>query len=78
MDRVGSRSDPVFPIAVGRRLAAELDAQLVVMPRARHLPNAEHPHRFVAEIEAFLDATDDDTGSRSLAARERRRATPTF
>ncbi len=54
--------DPVFPIEVGRRLAADLDAPLVVIPRARHLPNAEHPRRFVAELEAFLDETDREPG----------------
>lgn len=53
---VWGADDPVFPIEVGRRLAGDLDARMAVVPRARHLPNAEHPRRFDAELAAFLRA----------------------
>lgn len=46
--------DPVFPLAVGRRLADHLSAQLVVIPNARHAPNLEHPARFVDHLRPFL------------------------
>ena len=51
---VWGADDPVFPIASGRRLAHDLDAQLTVIEGARHMPNAEHPRRFNAIVLRFL------------------------
>jgi len=55
---VWGADDPVFPVAVGRRLAHDLGAELVVLDRARHLPNAEHPARFNRVVLEFLDAPE--------------------
>ncbi|MEM9457145.1 MAG: alpha/beta fold hydrolase [Myxococcota bacterium] len=49
--------DPVFPLAIGQRLAATHAAVLHVIPRARHAPNLEHPQRV---NEALLDLLDGD------------------
>jgi pimeloyl-ACP methyl ester carboxylesterase len=51
---VWGANDTVFPIAVGRRLAQDLDAELVVIEGARHMPNAEHPQRFNRVVLRFL------------------------
>ncbi len=55
---VWGADDPVFPIAVGRQLAHDLNAQLVVLERARHLPNAEHPAQFNRVVLEFLDSPE--------------------
>ena len=50
--------DRVVPIAVGRRLAAELPrARLVVLERCGHLMPEERPRASLAAVEAFLDET---------------------
>jgi pimeloyl-ACP methyl ester carboxylesterase len=45
--------DPVFPLAVGQRLAASTGAALVPIAEARHQPNLEYPDRFAAEVLVF-------------------------
>lgn len=45
--------DPVFPLAVGERLAASIGASLVPIANARHQPNLEYPERFAAEVLVF-------------------------
>ncbi|WP_181197623.1 alpha/beta fold hydrolase [Enhygromyxa salina] len=49
------QNDPVFPLAAGQRLAKMLDAELVVLPDARHAPNMEHPKAFNQALIGFLD-----------------------
>jgi len=53
---IWGREDPVFPLALGERLRAALggDTKLVVIDRARHAPNLEHPEAFNAILRAFL------------------------
>jgi len=55
---VWGREDPVFPLAIGERLAAGLGGQtrLVVIDRARHAPNLEHAKTFNDVLRTFLDA----------------------
>jgi pimeloyl-ACP methyl ester carboxylesterase len=54
---VWGRGDEVFPLALGQRLAASLGptARLVVIDRARHAPNLEHPRQFNELLRDFLD-----------------------
>jgi pimeloyl-ACP methyl ester carboxylesterase len=49
--------DPVFPLHVGRRLADDLDAELVVLGGARHMPNADDPTAFNRAVLRFLART---------------------
>lgn len=56
MKLVWGAADPVFPLAVGQRLAARTGAAIVAIPNARHQPNAEHARRFDAEVLRFLRA----------------------
>lgn len=51
---IWGRDDPVFPLAIGRRLASRLDARLAIIDRARHAPNLEHPAIFNALVAEFL------------------------
>jgi pimeloyl-ACP methyl ester carboxylesterase len=52
------RGDPVVPLSVGKRLAAELpDATLVVLDSCGHLPPEELPEESLAALEEFLDRT---------------------
>lgn len=53
---VWGENDPVFPLAIGQRLARSLDARLEVIAGARHFPNAEHPEVFNRLLLEFLDA----------------------
>jgi pimeloyl-ACP methyl ester carboxylesterase len=50
------REDPVFPLAVGERLARGLRAPLRVIDHARHAPNLEHPEEFNRILRGFLDS----------------------
>jgi pimeloyl-ACP methyl ester carboxylesterase len=53
---VWGREDPVFPLAIGERLAARLEgrAKLAVIDHAKHAPNVEHPEEFNAIVTKFL------------------------
>jgi pimeloyl-ACP methyl ester carboxylesterase len=51
---VWGREDPVFPIAIGERLAYTLKAPLQVLEKARHAPNLEHPEEFNRILRSFL------------------------
>lgn len=53
---VWGREDAVFPLPIGRRLAARLGdrARLVVIDHAAHAPNVEHPERVNALLREFL------------------------
>lgn len=46
--------DPLFPLDVAHRLRDLLRAELVVIPKARHAPNLEHPARFNLALLEFL------------------------
>lgn len=47
--------DPLFPVSLAIQLSAILaDARLVVLPRARHAPNLEHPEAFAEALRSFL------------------------
>ena len=49
------RHDPVIPLWVGERLAAELPrARLVVLDRCGHLPAEERPQASLAAVQEFL------------------------
>jgi pimeloyl-ACP methyl ester carboxylesterase len=54
---IWGRDDPVFPLAIGERLATGLKAKLVIIESARHAPNLEHPAEVNAALRAFLGAT---------------------
>lgn len=66
MHLVWGADDPVFPLAVGKRLAARVQAELLVIPRGRHFPNVEHAERFTAEALAFLAPLARSSSSRLL------------
>ena len=51
---VWGRQDPVFPLEIGERLAAQLKAPLRVLENARHAPNLEHPEEFNQILRGFL------------------------
>ena len=53
--------DPIFPLDLGRRLAATVDAPLVTVPGARHGPNVEFPELFNPAVLSWLEtgSTDD-------------------
>jgi pimeloyl-ACP methyl ester carboxylesterase len=51
---VWGREDPVFPLAIGHRLAASLHAPMAVIDRARHAPNLEHPEEFNHILRGFI------------------------
>ncbi len=51
---VWGREDPVFPLAIGERLAYGLKAPLRVVEKARHAPNLEHPEEFNHILRGFL------------------------
>jgi pimeloyl-ACP methyl ester carboxylesterase len=53
---IWGREDPVFPLAVGHRLAASLHAPMRVLDRARHAPNMEYPEEFNRILRGFLDS----------------------
>ena len=49
-------SDPVVPLRIGRRLAAELPcARLEVLRSCGHVPHEEHPDASLVLLERFLD-----------------------
>lgn len=52
---VWGRDDELFPLAIGQRLAASLNAKIEIIEGARHFPNAEHPEDFNRILRAFLD-----------------------
>ena len=53
------RADPVVPLAVGERLAANLpDATLEVLDNCGHLPAEELPDESLAALGRFLDRTE--------------------
>ena len=52
---VWGREDPLFPLELGQRLAATLQAKLEIIDDAKHFPNAEHPKQFNRLLRAFLD-----------------------
>jgi pimeloyl-ACP methyl ester carboxylesterase len=50
--------DPLIPIGIGRRIAAEIpDCRLVVLGNSWHRPHVEQPDRVVQEILRFLSPT---------------------
>jgi pimeloyl-ACP methyl ester carboxylesterase len=51
---IWGQQDPVFPLAIGERLASALHASLRVIENARHAPNLEHPEEFNRTLRAFL------------------------
>jgi pimeloyl-ACP methyl ester carboxylesterase len=51
---VWGREDPVFPVEIGERLARSLNADLRILPRARHAPNMEHAAEFNRILRGFL------------------------
>lgn len=51
---VWGEHDPVFPLEVGRRLAARAGADLVVVPEADHGPLVERPEVFNPAVLGFL------------------------
>lgn len=51
---VWGRSDPIFPVEIGERLAVHLNARLEIIERARHGPNLEHSDEFNALVVEFL------------------------
>lgn len=51
---IWGRQDPVFPLEIGERLAASLNAPLRVLDNARHAPNLEHPEAFNGILRGFL------------------------
>ena len=68
-DRLGEVACPVLVVvgdldvpgvvAAGERMAAEIpSARLVRFPGAAHLPSLERPGRFLADLDAFLAASD--------------------
>ena len=51
---VWGAGDQVFPLALGQRLATAAQADLRVIPDARHAPNLEHPRQFSRIVIDFL------------------------
>ena len=52
---VWGENDPLFPLSVAHRLEAAIEhAELVVIPKARHAPNLEHPGPFNKALLDFL------------------------
>lgn len=52
---VWGRDDPVFPLAIGQRLADRLpSAERLVVDEARHAPHIEHPNEVNRALSAFL------------------------
>lgn len=51
---IWGREDPIFPAELGQRLALFLSGPLVVIERARHTPNMEHPEQFNQHVLDFL------------------------
>ena len=47
--------DPLFELALGRRIARDRGAPLRVIAPARHAPNIEHPERFNEALLELLD-----------------------
>lgn len=52
---IWGENDPLFPLEVGRRVAASLKAKLVVIPKTRHMPVLEKPAEFNRHVREFLD-----------------------
>lgn len=52
---VWGEHDPVFPLDVGRRFAARVGAELVVIPETDHGPLIERPEVFNPAVLRFLD-----------------------
>lgn len=55
---IWGRDDPVFPLAIGERLATSLKVKVEVIDRARHAPNVEHPELFNRMLRKFLRRAD--------------------
>ena len=55
---IWGRDDPVFPLAIGERLASSLKVKIEVIDRARHAPNVEHPELFNRMLRKFLRRAD--------------------
>ncbi len=51
---IWGREDPIFPLAIGERLATSLRAPLHVIEDARHVPSLEHPEEFNGILRAIL------------------------
>ncbi len=73
--------DPILPVAHARATAAAMPSvQLEVVARAGHQPHRTSPHRFVAAVEHFLEATapaqHDAVAWRALLAAGRAPAAP--
>jgi pimeloyl-ACP methyl ester carboxylesterase len=57
------KADPVVPLGIGERLAADLpDAELVVLDRCGHLPAEELPEESLEALGGFLDRHPLTTG----------------
>jgi pimeloyl-ACP methyl ester carboxylesterase len=55
---IWGRLDPLIPVDIGRRIAAELPCgRLVEMGNSWHRPHVEQPERVAREILSFIDAT---------------------
>jgi len=52
---VWGEHDTVFPLPLGRKLAAKLQAELFVIPKARHGPNIEHTAVFNRILRAWIE-----------------------
>ena len=52
---VWGADDPVFPLAVGQRLAASVGAPILVLPGAAHAPNLDQPEAFNLGVLRFLE-----------------------
>ena len=58
--------DPVFPLALGQRLADALGAGLIAIPGAAHAPNLEKVSAFNSAIVGFLSTSAQETGGGHL------------
>ena len=52
---IWGENDPLFPLDVGRKVAESLKAELVVIPKTRHMPVLEKPAEFNRHVREFLD-----------------------
>lgn len=60
--------DPLLPVAVGRRLADDLHAPFMVLPRARHWLPEEHPQEVATALAALLGDLGEGPGGVSRSA----------
>lgn len=76
---VWGRHDTVFPLWVGEELAKCLDAELVIIEKARHAPNVEHPEVFNRVVLDWLEGsatTHSDDASPDQTHRQEAPAEP--